>query len=53
MGLTPAMPAYDGATLHQDREGQFTIVFNPETLSAEEREGVIRLLKARLGFSDH
>lgn len=53
MGLTPAKPAYDGGTIHQGRDGEFTIVPNPETLSAEERASMVRLLKRRLGLSDH
>ncbi|MEK9751765.1 MAG: hypothetical protein VW338_00940 [Rhodospirillaceae bacterium] len=53
MGLTPAKPSYDGATLHQDAAGQFTSIPNPEQLSPEERLSMIDLIRTRLGITNH
>lgn len=52
IGLTPAKPSYEGATLHVDREGQFTSIPDPETLKPDERAGMIAFIKARLGISE-
>lgn len=48
MGLTPARRAYEGSTVHQDRNGEFWTVPDPDGLSAEEREAVLGLLKLKL-----
>jgi len=50
LGLLPIKKCYDGGTLHKTREGDFTIVIDPEPLSASERKDVLKLLKARLGI---
>ena len=52
LGLTPVKPAYDGATLHVDREGHHTSIPDPGTLSPEERADFIKLLRFRLGAAD-
>lgn len=53
LGLTPAKPSFGGATVHQDRDGQFHRVIDPDELSDVEREAVYSLLKQRMGFNDH
>lgn len=53
MGLTPSKPSYDGATLHADKDGHFTSIPDPETLTADERPDVIEVIKARLGIDNH
>lgn len=51
LGLTPIKPSHDGATLHQDRDGEIIRVIDPEGLSEEEREGLCVLIQARLGIT--
>ena len=51
-GLTKRRQAYDGGTLYVDREGQFTTVPNPESLTEEERFDILELVRLRLGI-DH
>jgi hypothetical protein len=51
-GLTPAKPAYEGAQLYQDRDRQFVLIPDPETLSEVERVDFIELIKGREGYSD-
>lgn len=53
LGLTPCKPSFQGATLHQDRDGHFQQVTDPDTISDEERASIIALLKWRLGVADH
>lgn len=48
MGLTPAKPAYQGSTVHQDRDGEFWTVPDPEGLSEEDRKAVLGLLKLKM-----
>lgn len=45
MGLTPCRPSYEGATIHQDRDGGFRSIPDPEGLSPEERQDVIDLIE--------
>lgn len=49
-GLTPVKPSYEGSTLHVDRDGQHTLIPNPETLDEDERRSMIDLIKLRLGI---
>ena len=49
-GLTPVKPSYEGSTLHVDRDGQHTLVPDPEALTEEERASMIELVKLRLGI---
>lgn len=51
MGLTPIKPSYDGATLHQDRDGEARHVPDPDPLTPEKREALINLLQIRLGYT--
>lgn len=53
LGLTKRKPSYEGASLYEDRDGDFTTVPDAESLSAEERVDVLDLLKARMGITDH
>lgn len=53
LGLTPRRPSYEGATLHEDRDGGFATIPDPETISAEERKDFLSLLKLRMGITDH
>lgn len=53
MGLTPVKPSYDGATLHVDREGLHSSIPDPESLSIEERQGMIAIIKSRMQIEDH
>lgn len=46
MGLTPRRPSYSDATIHQDRDGGFVNVPDPETLSEMEREDVLAFIRA-------
>ncbi|HWU60831.1 MAG TPA: hypothetical protein VN112_02280 [Ensifer sp.] len=46
LGLTPVKPSYDGAILHQGRDGCFYTIPNPETLSDEERDNMIDLYRS-------
>lgn len=50
LGLTPIKPSYNGATLHQDSEGEIHRVIDPDELSEEERRAFYELLKDRLGI---
>jgi hypothetical protein len=52
-GLTKCRPSYDGATLYQTREREFTTIPDPEALSAEERKDVLALIKLRMGITDN
>ena len=53
-GLTRRKPSYEGATLYEDRDGQFTTIPDPETLTAEERHDfLVYVLKVRLGINNH
>jgi len=47
LGLTPCRPSFQGATLHQTRDGDFQQVPDAESLSAEERVSMISMLKFR------
>lgn len=54
LGLTPAQPSYEGATLHQDREGHFHSIPDPDALADdEERQAMFDLKKMLLGITDH
>jgi len=53
MGLVPVRPSRDGTTLHRTRDGLFQQVPDPEELSPEEREDMIKLLRWRLDISSH
>lgn len=53
LGLTPMKPSYEGSTLHQSRDGFVMSVPDPETMNAVERESFVRLLKDRMGITDH
>lgn len=53
LGLTPCRASFDGKTLHQDREGHFQQVPDPDQVAAEERDGVIQFIKWRMGIADH
>lgn len=53
IGLTPIKPTYDGSTLHRDRDGFISSIPDPETMNQQEREAFIRLLKNRMGITDH
>ena len=44
MGLTPCRPSYDGATIHQTRDGEFVTVPDPQTLSPDERVDMLELI---------
>jgi hypothetical protein len=46
-------PSYEGSTLHQDGEGFVYSIPDAETMSMDEREAFLSLLKARMGVSDH
>lgn len=52
-GLTPMKPSYDGATIYQGRDGLVHSIPDPEELTLSEREDFIRLLKIRMGITDH
>ena len=52
-GLVPYKKCYDEGTIHKTRDGDFTVVPDPETLSSTEREDMIVLIKIRLGITDH
>jgi hypothetical protein len=52
LGLTPVKPSYDGATLHVGRDGGITSIPDAETLSPQERESFLKLLKYRMGVED-
>ena len=51
-GLSPCKASFEGKTLHQTREGQFQQVPDPESLSLDERDATIALLKSRLMITD-
>jgi hypothetical protein len=53
LGLTPCRPSFDGKTLHQDRDGHFQQVPDPEFLATEERRSVIEVIKWRMGITEH
>lgn len=53
LGLTPARPSSGGATIHQDRDGEFHRIIDPEELNEAERAAYYLLIKQKLGFSDH
>lgn len=52
-GLTKCRPSYEGSTLYQTRDGDFTTIPDPESLSAEERRDFLDLVKVRMGITDH
>lgn len=51
-GLTPCRPSSDDTTLHESREGERIQIPDPEKLSFEERDSIIRLIKQRLMITD-
>lgn len=51
LGLTPAKPSYNGATVHQDRDGGFVSIPDPDELLPEERADFIELLIDRNGYA--
>lgn len=55
MGLEPCRPPHDGKTLHKGREGpnDFQQVPDPEGLTPQEREDVIKLIKFLRGIRDN
>jgi len=53
LGLTPCRPSFQGSTLHQNRDGLFQQIEDPENYSPEERASLIDLIKMRMGISDH
>ena len=53
LGLTPYRPSHGGITIHQDRQGEFWGITDPEPYTPEERVGLIHLLKIRMGISTH
>lgn len=48
LGLTPARPSYDGATLHQDRDGSHISVPDPDGLSFEERMVMFEVVRSKV-----
>jgi len=48
MGLTPAKPSYDGATIHRTAAGDHVSVPDPDTLEPEQRPIAIAVIKSRL-----
>jgi hypothetical protein len=51
LGLEPCRPTFEGRTLHRSvRTGEFQQVPDPETLSPEEREQTIALIRFLLGI---
>lgn len=53
LGLTACRPSFQGNTVHQDRDGGFIQVEDPESLSEEERVAALGMLKFRLGIIDN
>ncbi len=53
LGLTPCRRSYDTATLHQDRDGEFCSVADPEFLTEGERRAFLERLMAIYGHSEH
>jgi len=53
LGLTPAKPSYQGATLHRDRDGMHHSIPDPLQLSTEERADFINLVQTRMGLTHH
>lgn len=52
-GLTPAKPGFDGHSIYQTRDGQFTSAPEPEWLSEQERKAALALIAERLGIDLH
>lgn len=52
-GYTPRRPSYDGATLYEGPDGDFTSIPDPETLSVDERSAMLDLIRLRLGITNH
>lgn len=52
-GLTRRKASYEGASLYEDRDGQFTTIPDAESLSPEEREDFLEIVKTRMGIVDH
>jgi hypothetical protein len=50
LGLTPANPSYEGATLHVDRDGMHHSIPDPESLSPEQRAAFLDLLVFGMGL---
>jgi hypothetical protein len=51
LGLTPAKPSYNGATLHQNRDGLFASIPDADELLPEERADFIEMLLIYGGYS--
>jgi len=49
LGLTPCRPSFNGSTLHQDRDGDFHQVIDPDGLTPAQRVAAIELLRFLLG----
>lgn len=53
-GLVPVPGARNGNDImHSTRDGMFTYVPDPDTLSDDERVTVIDILRIRLGITNH
>ena len=50
LGLSPARSSFEGRTVNKTPGGGFLQVANPETLTDDEKEDMIELIKSRLAI---